>query len=168
MEENTEMSSKTLAELFLWHLKDVYGAEKQILKALPKLAKRASTPALRDAFETHLNETEKQLERLDKVFKALGVKASAEKCKALEGIVEEAEEVIGEAKDPAVLDAGMIAAAQAVEHYEMARYGTLIAWAGQLGNDDVTKLLRTTLDEEKHADEVLTKIATQLVNRKAA
>jgi ferritin-like metal-binding protein YciE len=131
------------------------------------MAKQASTPALRDAFETHLKETEQQVERLTKVFEALGVKPSSEKCKALEGIVEEAEEAIGESKDPAVLDAAMIAAAQAVEHYEMARYGTLIAWAGQLGKEDVSDLLRTTLQEEKHADQLLTKIATQLVNRQA-
>ena len=162
------MTSKTIAELFLWHLKDVYGAEHQILKALPKMAKQANTPDLREAFETHIKETETQVSRLNKVFESLGLKASAEKCKALEGIVEEAEEVIGEARDPAVLDAGMIAAAQAVEHYEIARYGTLIAWAEQLGYKEAARLLEDTLKEEKHADEVLSKIAVQSVNRKAA
>jgi ferritin-like metal-binding protein YciE len=162
------MTAKTLEELFLFHLKDVYSAENQILKALPKMAKRASAPALREAFETHFKETETQVERLNEVFQTLGMKASAEKCAAMEGIVEEAEEVIGEAKDPAVLDAGMIAAAQAVEHYEIARYGTLTAWAEQMGNERVSQLLRETLQEEKHADEVLNKIAMETVNRMAA
>lgn len=162
------MTAKTLAELFLWQLKDVYGAESQILKALPKMAKQASSPDLREAFETHLEETEGQVERLNKVFETLGVKASGEKCQALEGIIQEAEEVMDEFKDPAVLDAGMIAAAQAVEHYEIARYGTLIAWAEQLGKGEISELLQETLNEEKHADELLNKIAMELVNRKAA
>ncbi len=162
------MTTKTLAELFLWQLKDVYGAENQILKALPKMAKQANSPDLRQAFETHLKETENQVERLNKVFETLGMKASGEKCQALEGIVEEAEEVMSETEDPGVLDAGLIASAQAVEHYEIARYGTLIAWAEQLGNNEVSNLLQETLKEEKHADAVLNKIAQESVNRKAA
>jgi len=132
------------------------------------MAEKAKTPELREAFETHLAETGDQVERLKKVFEALGMEASGSKCQALDGIVEEAEEVIGEAKDPRVLDAGMIAAAQAVEHYEIARYGTLIAWADQLGIDKAISLLQETLKEEKHADEILSKIAMQSVNRKAA
>jgi ferritin-like metal-binding protein YciE len=162
------MGAKTLAELFLWHLKDVYGAENQILKALPKMAKQATTADLREVLESHLKETEYQLERLKKVFEILGMGVPAEKCRALEGIVEEADEVMGEAKDPAVLDAGIIAAVQAVEHYEIARYCTLIAWARQLWRDDVSNLLQASLQEEKRADETLTKIAMQAVNRKAA
>jgi ferritin-like metal-binding protein YciE len=162
------MTAKTLAELFIWQLKDVYGAENQILKALPKMAKQASSPDLREAFSTHLEETEGQVERLNKVFETLGVKASTLKCQALEGIIQEAEEVMGESEGPAVLDAGMVAAAQAVEHYEIARYGTLIAWAEQLGKREISKLLRQTLNEEKHADELLNKIAMKSVNRKAA
>jgi ferritin-like metal-binding protein YciE len=161
------MTAKTLAELFLWHLKDVYGAENQILNALPKMAKKANSAELRKAFETHLKETQNQIKRLDKVFETLGMKASGEKCAALEKIAEEAEEVIGEAKDPSVMDAGIIAAAQAVE-YEIARYGTLIAWAEQFGNKEISELLEETLKEEKHADQVLNKIAMQSVNRKAA
>jgi ferritin-like metal-binding protein YciE len=167
-EENSEMGVKTLAELFLWHLKDVHGAETHILKALPKMAKRASNSDLRKALEAHLKETEYQVERLNKVFEILGMKAPRQKCKALEGIVEEAEEVAGEEKGPAVLDAGIIAAAQAIEHYEIARYSTLIAWASQLWTDDISALLQATLEEEKHTDEILTAIAMQSVNRKAA
>ncbi len=162
------MTTKTLEELFLWQLKDVYNAEHQILKALPKMAEKANTSELRKAFETHITETQNQVARLNKIFEKLGVKASGEKCAALKGLVEEAEEVMGQAKERSVLDAGMIAAAQAVEHYEIARYGTLIAWAQQLGKSDVSKLLQETLKEEKHADQVLNKIAMQSVNRKAA
>ena len=149
-------------------LKDVYGAENQILKALPKMAKEANSSELRQAFETHLKETEGQVERLKKVFQAMGQKTSGEKCQALEGIVAEAEDMIGEAEDAEVRDAGMIAAAQAVEHYEIARYGTLIAWAKQLKKEDVSNLLQETLKEEKHADDLLSKIAWESVNKKAA
>lgn len=162
------MSAKTLAELFLWQLKDVYGAEQQILKALPKMAEKANSAELRKAFETHEEETKGHVQRLNKVFEALDMKPAGEKCAALQGIVDEAEEVMSDAKDPAVLDAGMIGAAQAVEHYEIARYGTLIAWAEELGKKEIVSLLEQTLKEEKKADEILSRIAMQSVNRKAA
>jgi ferritin-like metal-binding protein YciE len=162
------MAAKTLAELFKLQLEDVFSAENQILKALPKMAQQANSQELKQAFETHLKETQNQVERLKKVFQTLGTQPSSHECEALQGIVTEAEEVMGEAADADVRDAGMIAAAQAVEHYEIARYGTLVAWAKQLGKDDVSQLLQETLKEEKHADDLLSKIAWDSVNKKAA
>lgn len=159
---------KNLEDLFLHTLEDIYFAENAILKALPKMAEKADSSQLRQAFESHLKETEGQIERLDKVFNLFGKTASGTECPAIEGIVEEAEEVMSDADDPTVRDAGMISAAQAVEHYEISRYGTLIAWAKQLGQSDAAKLLDEIMQQEYSADEKLTKIAEDGLNRQAA
>jgi ferritin-like metal-binding protein YciE len=159
---------KTMDDLFLHQLRDIYYAEKQITKALPEMIKNASDQQLKQGFQTHLRETENHVKRLDQVFELLGKKASGVDCPAIDGIVEEAEEVTGEVENKNVLDAALIAAAQAVEHYEMTRYGTLIAWAKQLGHANVVSLLNQTLEEEKATDQKLTKIADAQVNRKAA
>jgi ferritin-like metal-binding protein YciE len=156
-----------LKELFEETLKDIYFAEKQIIKALPKMAKKTKSPALKAAFEEHLEQTKGQVERLDQVFKLLGKKAAGKECPALLGLVEEAEEIMSEAKDPDVLNAGLIGCAQAVEHYEIARYGTLRAWAEQLEMPQAVKLLDATLQEEKTTDEKLTKLAMNGVNEDA-
>jgi ferritin-like metal-binding protein YciE len=159
---------KTMDDLFLHQLRDIYYAEKQITKALPEMIKNASDHQLKQGFQTHLRETENHVKRLDQVFELLGKKASGVDCPAIDGIVEEAEEVTGEVENKNVLDAALIAAAQAVEHYEMTRYGTLIAWAKQLGHANVVSLLNQTLEEEKATDQKLTKLADAQVNRKAA
>jgi ferritin-like metal-binding protein YciE len=159
---------KTLMDLFLHVLKDIYYAEKQILKALPKMAKAAETPELKQALENHREETESQVERLEQVFSELDKPARGEKCEAIMGIISEGEDAMKKGDDPAVIEAGLIAAAQAVEHYEIARYGTLIAWAEQLGLRDSVRLLNETLEEEKAADKKLTQIAESSVNRQAA
>lgn len=159
---------KKLEDLFLHLMKDMYHAEKQILRALPKMAKAAESEELRKAFETHLQETKGQVERLEQVFDMLGRKPRGETCEAIQGLVEEAKEVMDEAEDAEVLDAGMLAAAQAVEHYEIARYGTLCAWAEQLGMKDAMSLLQQTLDEEKRTDKLLSEIAMSRLNREAA
>ncbi|QJP13484.1 ferritin-like domain-containing protein [Starkeya sp. ORNL1] len=159
---------KDLNDLFVHLLKDVYYAEKQILKALPKMAKAAQTPELKKAFETHREETEGQVERLQQVFEMMNKPARGVKCDAIEGLVDEAKEVMEEAEAPEVMDAGLLASAQAVEHYEMARYGTLIAWAGQLKMPEAAKLFEANLAQEKNADKVLTELALRSVNRKAA
>ena len=159
---------KKLEDLFLHLLKDVYHAEKQILRALPKMAKATESEELRQAFETHKEETAQQVERLEKVFELVGRKARGEPCEAIQGLVEEAKEVMEEAEDPDVMDAGLLAAAQAVEHYEIARYGTLRAWAEELGMTDAAKLLEQTLDEEKKTDKLLSELAVARLNREAA
>ena len=159
---------QSLDDLFINMLKDIYYAEKQILKALPRMAKKADSEELRAAFEQHLGETKGQVERLEQVFALCDVKASGKTCPAIKGILEEGQEVMKEAQDPDVLDAGMIADAQAVEHYEIARYGTLIAWANQLGMKDAVPLLQQTLDQEHNADKTLTEIAEGSLNREAA
>jgi ferritin-like metal-binding protein YciE len=159
---------KKLEDLFLHLLKDVYHAEKQILRALPKMAKSADSEELRRAFENHRAETEQQVQRLEQVFEMLGKKPRGETCDAIMGLVEEAKEVMEEAEDPDVMDAGMLAAAQAVEHYEIARYGTMRAWAEELGMNDAAKLLQQTLDEEKKTDKLLSEIAVARLNREAA
>jgi len=159
---------KSLEDLFLHHLKDVYYAEKQIMKALPKVAKKADSAKLRKAFEDHLKETEGQVGRLEQVFDIFGQKAKGETCPAIKGIIEEGEEGIKDSKDADVRDAAMIADAQAVEHYEIARYGTLIAWAEQLGKHDAAKLLKETLDQEYAADRLLSKLAEGQLNKEAA
>jgi ferritin-like metal-binding protein YciE len=161
------MSVKTMDDLFVATLKDIYYAEKQILKALPTMVKKAKGSELKDALETHRKETEGQVERLDQVFKLLDVPARGKKCEAIEGIIAEAKEHMDEIEDQAVLDAGMVSSAQAVEHYEICRYGTLIEWAKDLGHDAAVKLLEQNLDEEKHADKLLTQIAKSSSNRKA-
>jgi ferritin-like metal-binding protein YciE len=159
---------KNMDDLFVHQLRDIYYAEKQITKALPKMIEQASDPQLKQGFQTHLRETENHVKRLDQAFELLGKKASGVDCPAIDGIVEEAEEVAGEVENKSVLDAALIAAAQAVEHYEMTRYGTLIAWAKQLGHSNVVSLLNQTLEEEKATDKKLTSMAEATVNRKAA
>jgi ferritin-like metal-binding protein YciE len=159
---------KTMDDLFLHQLRDIYYAEKQITKALPEMIKNASDQQLKQGFQTHLRETETHVKRLDQVFEWLGKKASGVDCPAIDGIIDEAEEVTGEVENKNVLDAALIAAAQAVEHYEMTRYGTLIAWAKQLGHSNVVPLLNQTLEEEKATDQKLTTMAEAQVNRKAA
>jgi ferritin-like metal-binding protein YciE len=159
---------KTLDDLFVHTLRDVYYAENQIVKALPEMIQNASNPTLRSGFETHLNETKGHVRRLEEVFRLHGNEPSGVDCPAIDGIIEEAEEVAGEVDDKNVLDAALIAAAQAVEHYEITRYGSLIAWAKQLGRNDCATLLKQNLDEEKATDKKLTDLAEQNVNRVAA
>jgi len=157
----------TLKEMFEQTLKDVYFAENAIIKALPKMAEKAQSEDLKAAFEEHLEETKGQVGRLDKIFKMLGSKAEGKECPALKGLVQETEELMNEAKNPDLLDAGLIGCAQAVEHYEMARYGTLKAWAEQLEMEDAAELLEETLDEEKAADEKLSELALAGLNQEA-
>lgn len=158
--------TKTMNDLFVDQLKDIYYAEKQILRALPKMAKAAEGDEVRKAFETHRTETEAQIERLEQVFEMAGVAARGKTCEAIVGILEEGKEVMEEYEGSDALDAALIASAQAVEHYEMARYGTLKAIANQLGMRDAVKLLDQTLSEEKKTDELLTKVALAVANRK--
>ena len=152
-----------LEELFLDTLKDIYFAERQILKALPKMIKAAQDTGLKEGFTAHRAETDGQVERLQQVFEALGKRAQGKTCEAIKGIIEECEELLEAAPEAGVVrDAGLIACGQAVEHYEMSRYGTLIAWATALGHDNVVKLLRENLDPEKNADALLTKAANKI------
>lgn len=162
------MAEKDLNELFLDTLKDIYYAEKQILKALPKMAKAASSDRLRAAFEKHHDETETHVERLEQIFELLGKAARGKKCDAIEGIIEEGKEIMDDYAGTPALDAGLLAAAQSVEHYEISRYGTLKAWAQKLNNPQAVKLIDQTLAEEKKTDETLTKIAETAVNYEAA
>ncbi|MER9621345.1 ferritin-like domain-containing protein [Mesorhizobium sp. M0222] len=161
-------NNKDLEDLFLDGLKDIYYAEKKILKALPKMAKGASEQQVAAAFEKHLAETEGQVERLEEVFEILGAAPRGKTCPAIDGILEEGSEILQEYKGSTSLDAGLVGAAQAVEHYEIARYGTLIAWATTLGKDDVVALLNATLEEEKATDEALTALGEAGVNERAA
>ena len=158
---------KTLDDLFLDTLKDIYYAERKILKALPKMARGAQSDQLKKAFEKHKDETEGQVERLQQVFEILGKRAQGKTCPAIDGIIEEGEEVLEEYKGTAALDAGLLSAAQAVEHYEITRYGTLRRWAQNLGLNDAVRLLEETLKEESKTDEDLTKLADAAVNEKA-
>jgi ferritin-like metal-binding protein YciE len=159
---------KTMNDLFVHTLRDIYYAEKQIVKALPEMIDKASDPKLKQGFEKHLRETENHVTRLEQVFELTGQKAQGVDCPAIDGILEEADDVAGEVEKKSVLDAALIAAAQAVEHYEMTRYGTLIAWAHQLGHNNVVPLLEQTLKEEKATDEKLTEMAESGVNLRAA
>jgi ferritin-like metal-binding protein YciE len=159
---------KTMDDLFLHVVQDIYYAEQQIQKALPDMVAKATNRELTTALKSHLEETKKQVVRLEQVFDLLGKKAKAASCPAIDGIIKEANEIAGEVSDKKVLDAALIAAAQAVEHYEITRYGTLIAWAEELGKDAVAKLLTTTLKEEQAADKKLSSIAEKKVNLKAA
>jgi ferritin-like metal-binding protein YciE len=159
---------KTMDDLFVHALRDIYYAEKQILKALPEMVEKSADAQLKQAFQSHLGETKNQVTRLEQVFKLHGVDAKGVDCPAIDGIIEEAEEVAGEVEDKKVLNAALAAAAQAVEHYEIARYGTLVAWAKQLGRNDCAKLLQQNLDEEKAADKKLTEIAEAKLNLRAA
>ena len=162
------MADKDLNDLFLDTLKDIYYAEKQILKSLPKMAKAATSDKLRAALEKHEGETEVQIERLEKIFEILGKAARGKKCDAIEGILDEGKEIMEEYEGAPALDAGLLASAQAVEHYEISRYGTLKTWANQLGLTQAVKLLDQTLAEEKKTDEALSTLAETAVNAKAA
>ena len=155
---------ETLQDLFEATLQDIYYAEGAVLKALPKMAKNATAPELKAAFSSHLKETEAQVERLKKVFEILGTKPKAKKCDAIEGLLKEADGIMDEAKTPEVMDAGLISSAQAVEHYEIARYGTLRTWAEELEMPEAAALLQETLDEEYACDDGLTAIAVGDVN----
>jgi ferritin-like metal-binding protein YciE len=159
---------KTMDDLFVHTLRDIYYAENQIVKSLPDMIEKADDPQLKQGLQTHLRETENHVKRLDQVFRLHGEEAKGVDCPAIDGIIEEAEDVAGEVDDKAVLDAAIIAAAQAVEHYEITRYGSLIAWATQLGRNDCASLLQQNLDEEKAADKKLTVLAESKVNRAAA
>jgi ferritin-like metal-binding protein YciE len=159
---------KTMDDLFVHTLQDIYYAENQILKALPEMIEKATDAQLKQGFQSHLAETKNHVKRLEQVFEMHGVKAKGVDCPAIDGIIEEAEEIAGEVADKQVLDAALIAAAQAVEHYEITRYGTLVAWANQLGRSDCASVLQKNLDEEKAADKKLTALAESKVNRKAA
>jgi ferritin-like metal-binding protein YciE len=158
---------KQLQDLFHDALKDIYFAEKKILVALPKMAKAAQTQELTDAFEKHLHETEGQVERLEQIFALFEETPRGKNCPAIIGIIEEGKEVIDDYKDSPALDAGLVAAAQSVEHYEITRYGTMIAWARELGLNDAVPLLEATLAEEKATDEALTQLAESAINQQA-
>jgi ferritin-like metal-binding protein YciE len=162
------MSIKTVQDLFLSELRDTYHAEKQAVKAMPKMAKAASHPELKQVFEQHLEETRGQVERLEQVFDLLDVPKRGKPCHAMEGLVEEAREQIGEIEDKAVLDVAIIVAAQKMEHYEIAAYGSLATLAKQLGHDEAARLLGQTLDEEKAADQKLNQVALGVANQDAA
>lgn len=159
--------TKQLEDLFHEGLKDIYFAEKKILTALPKMAKAAQNEELAEAFEKHRAETEGHVERLEQVFELIDKKPQGKNCPAIMGLVEEGQEIMKEYKDSPALDAGLLAAAQSVEHYEISRYGTLCAWASQCGLDDAVSLLEQTLEEEKATDETLTQLAESLVNQEA-
>lgn len=156
-----------LHDLFLDELADVYNAEQQLLKALPKMAKAAESEELRQAFEEHLQQTEEQITRLDEVFESLGESVKRKPCKAMQGLVEEGKEIMEEQKGTNAIDAALISAAQKIEHYEIASYGTLCAWAEQMGHDEALELLKQTLDEEETTDEKLTELAESLANERA-
>jgi ferritin-like metal-binding protein YciE len=162
------MAARKLDDIFLMTLKDIYHGEKQIVKALPKMAKHAESPQLKEALQQHLEETKGQVARLERVFQMLEKPVRGETCEAIKGLIEEGEDVIEKADGGAVRDAGMIAVGQAIEHYEMARYGTLVAWARQLEMAEAASLLDETLQQEKRADAKLNAIALEEVNRKAA
>ena len=159
---------ETMDDLFVHTLRDIYYAENQIVKALPDMIGKATDAQLKQGFQSHLQETKNHVKRVEEVFEMHGVKAKGVECPAIDGILEEAEEIAGEVADKQVLDAAMIAAAQAVEHYEITRYGTLVAWAKLLGRNDCAAVLQKNLDEEKAADKKLTTLAESSVNRKAA
>lgn len=161
------MKLNTLKDLYIEELKDVYDAEKEIVKALPKMAKSASSPELRNAFEDHLEQTRTHVQRLEEIFAGMGEQPKTKKCHGLRGIVDEGEDLMGEDGNPSVIDAGLIAGAQRVEHYEIAVYGSLNTWAREFGDERAAQLLRTTLEEEKQTDEKLTNIAESAVNVQA-
>lgn len=161
------MKLDSLRTLWIEEMKDLYNAENQLLKALPKMAKRATTPELKKAFESHLEETQTHVERLDEIFVKLGKKPNGKTCKAMKGLIEEGSEMLKEDGPESVIDAGIIAAAQRVEHYEIAGYGVARTFAAILGEDEAEDLLQETLDEEGAADEKLTEIAEGIVNEEA-
>jgi ferritin-like metal-binding protein YciE len=159
---------KTMDDLYKHQLQDIYYAEKQITKGLTEMIAKANNASLKQAFQKHLGETEQQIKRLDEAFRMLGQEPKGTTCPAIDGIISEARELISDCGDPDVCDAAMIAAAQAVEHYEITRYGTLITWSKQLGKNDVARVLEQTLNEEKATDKALTSLAEASINRKAA
>jgi ferritin-like metal-binding protein YciE len=159
---------KTMKDLFVHQLQDIYYAEKQLVKALPKMADKATDKQLKQGFLTHLDETKTHVQRLEQVFQMFGTEVKAVDCPAIDGIIKEADEVTGEVADKSVLDAALINAAQAAEHYEMTRYGSLIAWAKQLGRTDCASLMQKTLDEERATDKKLTTLAEGRINLRAA
>jgi len=161
------MKSRELDALFLEALKDIYYAERKILRALPKMIRAAQSPELKQAFQSHREETEIQKERLEQVFEMIGKRPQGKTCPAIDGIIEEGEEVMDTFKGAPALDAGLVAAAQAVEHYEIARYGTLCAWAKVLGMQDAVNVLTQTLEEEKRTDELLNQLAEGQINQMA-
>ncbi len=165
------MKFNSLHDLFISELKDLYSAEKQIVRALPKMAKAASSSELQDAFQEHLQQSKGHIDRLDKIFDMLQVSSRNKKCKGIEGIIGEGEELISKGKknsNPDALDAGIVAAAQKVEHYEIAGYGTVRTYASMLGHDKAANLLQQTLDEEKETDQKLTQLAETMINVEAA
>jgi len=159
---------KTMNDLFVHQLRDMYYAENQLVKALPDMAEKAVDQQLKQGFLTHLGETKMHVQRLEQVFQMIGAEAKAVDCPAIDGIIEEADEILGEVADKAVLDAALINAAQAAEHYEIARYGSLVAWAKQLGRNDCASVLQKTLEEEKATDKKLTALAESKINLRAA
>jgi ferritin-like metal-binding protein YciE len=160
-------TTKTLNDLMLSFMQDIYYAERQILKALPKMAKAAQNETLKQALMHHREETQGQVDRLQKAFDALGKRARAQTCEAINGLIEEGDEVIEEFPEGTVRDAGILANAQAVEHYEMARYGTIVAWAETCGQEQVAQLMQETLEEEKQADTLLNQLAKKNINQQA-
>ena len=162
------MSMDSLQTLFENELKDIYNAEKQLVTALPKIAKSATSPQLRDAITSHLRETEGHVSRLERIFKSLDLPARGKKCKGMEGLIEENKEMMGEDAEPDVMDAGLIVGSQKIEHYEIAGYGSAVTFAKLLGNDQAAKLLAQTLDEEERTDKKLTEIAENGINVEAA
>jgi ferritin-like metal-binding protein YciE len=161
------MKLDSLQKLYLEELRDIHNAENQLLKALPKMAKAANSEELKQALEDHLEETQGHVERLDEIFEGLGESAKGKTCQAMKGLIEEGSEILSEKGEESVLDAGIIAAAQKVEHYEMATYGTLRTWANLLGQDEAAELLQETLDEEGDADQRLNELAEEIVNPEA-
>jgi ferritin-like metal-binding protein YciE len=161
------MATKTMNDLLMSCMQDVYYAERQILKALPKLAKASQSDELKNALLHHREETQGQVERLQKAFEALGKRARGQTCEAINGLIEEGDEIVEEFEQGPVRDAGIVACAQAVEHYEMARYGTIVAWAKACGAEDVARLMHETLEEEKKADATLNQLAQKSLNQQA-
>jgi ferritin-like metal-binding protein YciE len=159
---------KSLDDLFIHTLQDIYYAEQQITKALPQMIEQVSDPQLKQAFQTHLGETQQQIQMVEQVFRMHGHDPKGVTCPAIDGIIDEAQEISGDIDDPQVLDAALLAAAQAVEHYEITRYGTLVAWAKQLGRDDCAGVLHQILDQEKATDQKLNRIAESKINTQAA
>jgi ferritin-like metal-binding protein YciE len=159
---------ETMDDLFVHQLQDIYYAEQQIVKNLPKMIKKATDKQLKQGFSNHLDQTKTHVERLERIFEMHGAKVKAVTCPAIDGILREADDVVAEIADESVLDAALVSAAQAVEHYEMVRYGTLIAWAKQLGRDDCAAVLQETLDEERATDQKLTQLAESRINLQAA
>ena len=162
------MKLESLEKLYVEELRDIYNAENQLLKALPKMARAAAAPELKQAFEDHLEQTKEHVERLEEIFEKLDQKPSGKTCQAMKGLIEEGSEIMDQEGEEHVLDAGLIAAAQKVEHYEMASYGTVRTWAEMLGEEDAAELLQQTLDEEGETDKRLTELAEEIVNVEAA